>query len=198
MRYFLQMGDQIRIINEPDEFACSFSQFQLLEPLYPALPPGKNVRYWTPEMAYLDGDARAPIDHDCGPYTLKVTEYASPGPFVYAHVTLSANMLCINADPPDSISFECHLKATDDPEDDDLPINYTWNIRLRNENDLFFDTFASSFVNGYFGGLYEYQSGLPLGRYHIEEADFDKLTIGNTTYTVKLLEPLIFTLYRNL
>lgn len=198
MRYFLQIGDEIRVINEPDEFACSFSQFQILEPLYPALPSGKNVRYWTTDMAYLDGDARAPIDHDCGPYTLKVSEYVTPGPFVYAHVTLSKTTLCINADPVDSISFEVHLKATDDPEDDDLPVNYTWQIRVRNENDLFFDTFSANFVSGFFGGVYEYKDGLPLGRYHIAEADFDTITLGATTYTVKLLEPLEFTLYRDL
>jgi len=198
MRCFLHLGENIRIINEPTEFTCSFSQFQILEPLYPVLPTGKNVRYWTPEQAYLDGDHRDPCDHDCGPYTLKVSEYAAPGPSIYAHVQLSGNNLCINADPPDSISFECHLKATPDPEDDDLPINYTWNIRVRNESDLFYDAFALNFVNGLAGGLYEYQDGLPLGRYYINEADFDRVTLGATTYTVKLIEPLIFTLYRNL
>jgi len=198
MRFFLQLGETIRIINEPDEFACSFSQFQILEPLYPALPTNKLVRYWTPDQAYLDGDARAAIDHDCGPYTLKVEEYAAPDPCIYAHVSLSKTTLCINADPPDTIVFEAHLKASTDPEDDDLPVNYTWDIRVRNESDLFYDAFALNFVEGMAGGIYEYQSGLPLGRYYINEADFDRVTLGATTYTVKLLEPLIFTLYRNL
>jgi hypothetical protein len=198
MRFFLQEGDNIRIINEPAEFACSFSQFQVLEPLYPALPAGKTIRYWTPENAYLDGDHRDPCDHDCSAYTLKVSEYAAPGPVIYAHVSLSKNTLCINDDPVDYIVFECHLKASSDPESADIPINYTWNIRVRNESDLFFDAFALNFVNGMAGGIYAYQSGLPLGRYHIAEHDFDRVTLGGVTYTVKLIAPLDFTIYRNL
>ena len=198
MRFFLQIGDQIRIINEPAEFACSFSQFQILEPSYPALPTGKSVRYWTPEQAYLDGDHRDPCDHDCSAYTLKVEEYADPGPNIYAHVTLSKTMLCVNSYPPDDIIFECHLKATADPEADDLPINYTWNIRLRNESEIFFDAFALNFVGGMAGGLYVYHGGLPLGRYSIDDNDFDQVTLGNLTYRVKLIEHVHFTIYRNL
>ena len=198
MQFFLQSGENIRIINEPHEFSCFFSQFQLLEPLYPALPTGKTIRYWTPEQAYLDGDARAPIDHDCSAYPPKCADYADPGPSIYAHVSLSKTTLCINADPTDSIAFEAHLKASTDTEDDDLPVNYSWDIRVRNESNLFYDAFALNFVNGMAGGVYEYQSGLPLGRYYINEADFDRVTLGGVTYTVKLLEPLIFTLYRNL
>lgn len=198
MRFFLHFGDQIRIINEPLEFACSFSQFQILEPDYPPLPSGKTIRYWTPEQAYLDGDQRAPIDHDCGPYPLKCAAYATPGPWIYAHVTLSKPTLCINADPADTIAFEVHLKPGIDPAAEDLPVNHTWQIRIRNENDLFYDTFGATFVNGVFGASYHYQEGLPLGRYHLDETDFDRVTVGNTTYTVKLLAPVEFTLYREL
>lgn len=198
MLFFLHFGDVIRIINEPFEFTCSFSQFQVLEPLYPALPTGKTVRYWTPEHAYLDGDELAEIDHDCGAYALKCAEYSTPGPCIYAHVGLSKNTLCINSDPPDWIEFEVHLKADDDPESDDLPIDHIWNIRVRNENDLFYDAFAMDFVDGCAMGAYVYQEGLPLGRYYINEQDFDQVTVGNVTYTVKLLAPLTFTLYRNL
>lgn len=196
MRYFLQSHAAIRVINEPAEFACTVTQFQLLEPDYPALPTGKTIRYWTPENAYLDGDARAPIDHDCGPYTLKCAQYADPGPFVYAHVSLSKGTLCIDADPPDSIEYAVHLKASMDPNDPDVPLDYAWIMRVRNESDLFVDAFHIAFVQGYAHGVYVYQAGLPLGRYYLKEEDFDKVFVGGVSYTVKLLAPLMFTLYR--
>jgi hypothetical protein len=198
MRFFLHEGDQIRIINEPDEFTCSYSQFQILEPLYPALSAGKNIRYWTPENAYLDGDHREPIDHDCGPYTLKVSEYVAPGPFIYAHVTLSKTSICINSLIPDHIDFECHLKASTDPEGADLPINRAWYIMLRNSDGNVADIFQVNFVNGSFAAVYTYQFTLQLGDYHLEESDFIPVMVGNTTYTVKLMHHNIFTVYREL
>lgn len=197
MKFFLH-EDNIRIINGAIDVTFTPEEFAALEPLYPDLPAGKTVRYWTPENAYLDGDHHESVDIDCSPYILKAAEYITPSPSIYAHVSLSKNMLCINADPVDSIVFECHLKASSDPEDADIPINYTWNIRVRNESDLFFDAFALNFVNGMAGGIYAYQSGLPLGRYHIAEHDFDRVTLGGVTYTVKLIAPLDFTIYRNL
>jgi hypothetical protein len=196
MKFFLH-ENSIRIINGALDLTFTPQEFSLLEPTYPALPSGIQTRYWTPERAYISGgESLLPIDHDCEPYVNAVQNYITPA--IWAHVSLSKETLCINSDPADFITFSAALRVSPDPESLILPINYSWNLKLRDENGLIQDTFHSIFVNGAFSGMYSYKEGLPLGRYHLDEADFDRITVGATTYSVKLTTPLEFTIYRNL
>jgi hypothetical protein len=196
MKFFLH-ENSIRIINGALDLTFTPQEFSLLEPTYPALPSGIQTRYWTPERAYISGgESLLPIDHDCEPYVNAVQNYIAPA--IWAHVSLSKTTLCINSDPADFITFDATLRALPDPESLVLPINYAWNLKLRDENGMIEDTFHSIFVNGAFAGLYSYKEGLPLGRHHLAEADFDRVTVGNLTYAVKLVSPVEFVIYRNL
>jgi hypothetical protein len=196
MKFFLH-ENSIRIINGVLDLTFTPQEFSVLEPTYPALPSGIQTRYWTPEHSYIsDGESYLTIDHDCEPYVNNVQNYITPA--IWAHVSLSKDTLCINSDPADFITFDATLRALPDPESLVLPINYAWNLKLRDENGMIEDTFHSIFVNGAFAGLYSYKEGLSLGRYHLAEADFDRVTVGNLTYAVKLVSPVEFTIYRNL
>jgi hypothetical protein len=196
MKFFLH-ENSIRIINGALDLTFTPQEFALLEPNYPALPAGIQTRYWTPERSYLsDGASYFPLDHACAGYVENAANYQAPA--IWAHVTLSKNTLCINSDPADFITFDATLRLAPGPESLQLPVNNAWNLKLRDENGLIQDTFHSIFVNGAFSGLYSYKEGLPLGRYHLEDADFDRVTVGVFTYAVKLVTPVEFTIYRNL
>jgi len=196
MKFFLH-ENSIRIINGAVDLTFTPQEFSLLEPNYPALATGIQTRYWTPARAYIsDGASMLPIDHDCSGYVENAANYITPA--VWAHVSLSKTTLCINSAPADFITFDAALRASSAPASPVLPVNYAWNLKLRDENGLVQDTFHSIFVNGAYSGLYSYKEGLPLGRYHLEEADFDRITVGNATFTVKLKSPVEFTIYRNL
>lgn len=196
MKFFLH-ENSVRIINGAVDVTYTPQEFGMLELAYPALPEGMTTRYWTPERSYLsNGSQRLPLDHDCEQYVNNAPNYVTPA--IWAHVSLSKTTLCINSDPADFITFDATLRVSPEPASLVLPVNYTWNLKLRDENGLIQDTFHSIFVNGAFAGLYSYKEGLPLGRYHLEEADFDRVTVGSLTYTVKLVSPVEFVIYRNL
>ena len=196
MKFFLH-ENSIRIINGAIDLTFRPEEFSQLEPNYPALPSGIQTRYWTPERSYIsDGESMDPIDHDCSGYVENVANYIAPA--IWAHVSLSKTTLCINSDPSDFITFDAALRVSPDPESQLLPVTYSWNLKLRDENGFIQDTFHSEFVNGAYSGLYSYKEGLPLGRYHLDEADFDRVSVGSLSYTVNLVSPVEFTIYRNL
>ena len=196
MKFFLH-ENSIRIINGAVDMTFTPQEFSQMEPNYPALATGIQTRYWTPERAYIsDGAVISPIDHDCSGYVENVANYIAPA--IWAHVSLSKTVLCINGDPPDFITFDAALRVSSDPESQLLPVTYSWNLKLRDENGFIQDTFHSEFVNGAYSGLYSYKEGLPLGRYHLDEADFDRVSVGSLSYTVNLVSPVEFTIYRNL
>ena len=110
MKFFLHTSEKVRIINEPDEFSCSPADFLTLEPEYIGLPEGMTSRYWTSERSFVsDGVTQIPdTTFDGGIYCDKVTQYQGQLPTIYAHVVLSKQELCMNADPGD----ECFVSES--------------------------------------------------------------------------------------
>lgn len=200
MKLFLHTSEKIRIVNEPNEFTCSPEDFLTLEPGYPPLPSGMVSRYWTPERNYVsDGVSQFDEpDFDGSGYCDNVTTYLVTMPTIYAHVTLSKNDLQVDTDPADSITFSASIKATTNPEDPSLPVTQAWFIRLRHENGLAFDSFKADFVNGDVSKIYVHRQDLPLGVWYLDENDFEGVTVGETTYQVKLVNPVQFTIWREL
>jgi hypothetical protein len=195
MQLFLHNSEKIRIINGVQEFVCTPEDFVSLEPTYPGLPEGEILRYWTPEQHYVsNGNTQAPDLLDCLPFILKIAAYAQENPCVYAHVTLSKTVLFV--DGPDVIIFQAALKATPSPADPNLPVTQSWIIRLRHESGNVSDSFLAEFVAGACEYAYVYREGLPLGNYILYERDFDPVTVNGQTYQVRLVNPVIFTLYR--
>ena len=197
MKFFLQNLIRVRLATDELSFECSPARFHELEPEYPVLAEGRILRYWTQECSYeVDGaGARYPCMVDCGPYVDKLATYTDY-PVIYAHVSLSKTTLCINSDPVDSITFECHIKPSMDPEDDDLPVTQDWIIRLTHEDGLKFDGFHANFVNGACSKIYTYKDGLPLGDWYADESLFNLVEVGEQVYKIVLAQPVRYTLYR--
>lgn len=199
MKLFLHTMTRVRIISGDLEWSGSPADFLALEPAYPGLPTLTQapaaVRYQTPELKYLEDTAgqRHPDLFDALPYCDKIGTY-TPGLCVYVQVTMSATTLNVD-DTQAEIEFEAHFKAAPDPEAPDLPVTATWLIKLRHESGQT-DVFEAAFLNGVCAYTYTYRAGSPLGDWSLAEADFAKVPIGEQTYTVKLITPVKFTLYR--
>jgi hypothetical protein len=201
MVLFLHTPEYIRIVNEgltPSEFSCSPDIWYQLEPEYPPLPEGKVLRYWTPRYNYVDGNYRENEEFDGQIYCDKVNMYESLFPTIWVHVTLSQDHIDVNADPPETITFTATIKLTQGGEGDPLPIYETWFIRLRHEDGFSFDNIRSDFVNGVCSYIYEHEPDAPLGNWYLDENDFDQITVGEMSYTVKLAHPVTFNLHRTL
>jgi hypothetical protein len=195
MQLFLHNSEKIRIINGVQEFACTPEEFVDIEPTYPGLPEGAILRYWTPEQSYIsDGNTQTPDLLDCLPFILQIATYTQENPCIYAHVTLSKTVLFV--DGPDVIIFSAALKATPNPADSNLPVTQSWIIRLRHECGSVADSFLAEFVAGACEYEYLYRAGLPLGDYYLSANDFNPVTVNGETYQVRLVNPVIFTLFR--
>lgn len=196
MKIFLHTLTQVRIIQEPLEWSGFPTEFQALEPQYCGLPAGATVRYHTPELQYYEDSAgRHPDRIDCLQYCDRVQTYLVSG-CVWVHVSLNTNTLNVD-DPQASIVFIAQIKATDDPDDPDLPVSQSWIIRPWHEHSER-DALLIAFGDGACTYAYSYREGLPLGDWYIREEDFNPITVGNSTYRVKLAQPVKYTLYRTL
>lgn len=196
MKLFLHLGERIRIINEPLEWAGTLAEFLMKEPSYPGLPTGATIRYHTPDLQYYEDSAGRHTDQvNCLQYCDRVTSYLVSG-CIYVHVTLGSVILNVD-DAQASIPFEAHIKPTSDPNSPDLPVYDTWIIRPYHETGDR-DSLHIEFVNGSCAYTYRYREVLPIGDWFIREEDFSPVTVGATTYRVKLAAPVKFTLYRNL
>jgi hypothetical protein len=195
MQLFLHTLTGIRIINEPLEWRGTLAEFLQLETGYPGLPPGAVTRYQTPDVQYVeDGAGRHADPVDCLPYCSRVAAYLSAG-VIYAHVELSANRLNVD-DQTACLDWAAHLKASADPAAPDLPISMGWIIKLRHENGIDLDMLDIYFHAGACEYSYRYRAGMPLGDWHVRDADFGPVPVGNQTYRVQLAQPVVFTLYR--
>ena len=200
-KLFIHTANYIRIVNEgssPDEFSCAPDTWQLLEPDYPPLPPGKTVRYWTPRYNYVDGDQRENETFDASAYCDKIPVYVGSFPTLWVHVDLSQDRLNVNADPPEEITFSAAIKVTQDGLGDPLPVDDMWFIRLRHEDGFSFDVIRADFVNGSCAYTYKWEEEIPLGFWHLDDSDFDTITVGQNTYIVKLAHPVQFVIHRRL
>ena len=197
MKLFLHTKVKIRIINEDLEWQGTLAEFQALEPSYAGLPAGATVRYQTPDLQYYEDatGAHHPDSLNCLGYCDRVSSYLVSG-CVWVHVALNVSALDVD-DPQAAIQFAAHIKATDDPNGPDLPVNQSWIIRPWHESGDR-DALLFTFVNGACSDFYTYRAGIPLGDWWIREEDFNPISVGGATYRVKLAHPVKFTLYRDL
>ncbi len=196
MKLFLHTLTGIRIINEPLEWSGSAQEFLTLEPLYPGLPTGASMRSHTPDLQYYeDSQGRHSDPVNCLQYCDRVATYLVSG-CIYVHVFLGSVTLNVD-DPEATISFAAHIKPSIDPASPDLPVNALWIIRPYHETGNR-DALLIHFVNGACEYIYQFREGLFLGDWCIREEDFDPVTMGGTTYKVKLANPVKYTLYREL
>lgn len=202
MRFFLHTTNRIRIVNGDQEWTGTPDEFQQHEPAYPGLPVLTNApavtRYQTPEWKYIE-DSQG-VKHadlfDALQYCDNLANYTPVIPSIYVKATLSKTLLCAS-DPNDSIPFTLMIVAGPE-ETTPLPITAIWPIMLRQKNGLAMDNILIGVTNGEYAGAYTYDSSLPLGEWYIDEQDFTTVTMGETTFAVKLTAPVRFTIYRNL
>lgn len=203
MKFFLHTSDKIRIINGDQEWNGTPIEFQALEPQYPGLPVLTGapavVRYQTIEWKYIEDSlgAKHPDLFDALQYCDNLASYTPQTPCIFVHCTMSKALLCAS-DPNDTIPFTAAIRMGPLETDSLIPISAIWPIMLRQKNGLAMDNILVEFVNGEFAGAYTYSAGLPLGEWYLDEQDFTQVTMGETTYTVKLADPVRFTMYRNL
>ena len=144
-----------------------------------------------------DGVRIYPDALNCLQFVNNVETYLQSLPCLFAHVALSKT--CLNVSTPgDQIEFSAALKGSVDPQAEPLSIDREWVIRLRHENGLAFDAFRIVFVAGACAYTYTYQEGIPLGAWHVDDTDFDRVTVQGQSYQVKLAAPVGFTIYREL
>lgn len=203
MKFFLHTLDRVRIINGDQEWTGTPAEFQVLEPQYPGLPiltgSPAVVRYQTVDWKYIEDSAGAkhPDLVDALQYCDHIANYTPQTPCIYVHCTMSKALLC-SSDPEDTIPFTAAIRSGPEETDSLIPISAIWPIMLRQKNGLAMDNILVEFVNGAFAGAYTYNQAQPLGEWYLDEQDFTQVTMGETTYTVKLADPVRFTIYRNL
>lgn len=203
MKFFLHTSNQIRIINGDQEWNGTPVEFQILEPEYPGLPVLTNapavVRYQTVEWKYIEDSqgAKHPDSFNALVYCDNIAAYVPSSPCIYIHCAMSKALLC-SSDPNDTIPFIAAIRSGPLETDSLIPISATWPIMLRQKNGLAMDNILVSFVAGEFSGDYTYNPSQPLGEWYLDEQDFISVTMGETTYQVKLADPVRFTIYRNL
>lgn len=127
------------------------------------------------------------------------TEAELATPYILADVQTDKDRLNIS-DPTDAITFSAALT---DPDGNMLPVkpeDASWIIRLRNADGKEIDAFEAAFSAGQTGNLrYTAPPNTPLGRIHLDEADFAPVSVpGIGTLQVKLTRPIEITLYRQL
>lgn len=198
MQLFFHTPEKIRIINDAvsqAEFSCTPAQFLMLETDYPPLPEGMTGRYWTPETNHLtNGIQNFPEIFDGSIYCQHVNLYTCP--CVFADISISKDRLCIS-DPDDTITFSAAIK---DAAKNVLPVNNSWIIRLRDEDGKEVDAFEVTFIDGHTRvSTYTCPPGANLGRIFVDEHDFIPINVpGLGSVLVRLLNPIEFTLYRQL
>lgn len=204
MKFFLHTSDRIRIMNGDQEWTGTPAAFQTLEPAYPGLPMLTNapavVRYQTPEWKYIEDSlgAKHPDNFDALLYCDNLANYTPTiSPAIYVHCTMTKALLCAS-DPEDTIPFTASIRSGPEPDAPIIPISAIWPIMLRQKNGLAMDNILVQFVDGAFAGNYTYNPSQPLGEWYLDEQDFATVTMGETTYQVKLADPVRFTIYRNL
>lgn len=197
MKLFLHTMTRVRIINGDLEWSGTPAEFQALESQYPGLPAGSTMRSQTPDLAYYE-DSAGELHADtlnCLVYCDQVNTYLVTN-CVWVHVALSAPTLDVD-DPQAVIQFEAHIKPTNDISSPDLPVYESWIIRPWHEAGER-DALLFTFTNGACVDSYTYREGVPLGDWYIREEDFNPITVGGSTYRVKLANVVKFTLYRDL
>ena len=192
MKLFLHTSTKVRIIGETGQFECPPARFAELEPDYVGLPVGATVRYWSPDSAYFEGGLDYD-DHDCGMYCDRVTTYTL-SPEIYVDVQLSKHELCAG-DSDDSITFTATLQ---DAEGNIIPLDYAWHIRLTHEVEGDVDRVLMTFSQGICSEVYTFTSGLPLGTWRLDDEKFDLVDVQGVLYTVRLINPVEFVVYRTL
>lgn len=196
MKLFLHTLQRIRIINGDLEWNGTPAEFQALEPLYAGLAEGVTARYHTPDLRYYEDATGLHTDPlNCLNYCDQVSSYLITN-CVWVHVDLSAATLDVD-DPQATIQFEAHIKPTTDPAGPDLPVYESWIIRPWHEAGER-DALLFTFLNGACVDSYTYREGVPLGDWYIREEDFNPITVGGSTYRVRLAAQVKFTLYREL
>lgn len=203
MKFFLHTLSKVRIINGDQEWNGTPDEFMLLEPEYPGLPVLSQApavtRYQTPEWKYIE-DSQG-VKHadlfDALQYCENILTYTSVIPAIYADCVLSKVLLCASEES-DSIPFTLTIRSGPANSDPVIPITAVWPIMLRQKNGLAMDNILISVTDGVFSGAYTYDHALPLGEWYIDEQDFTQVPIGETTFQVKLSQPVRFTVYRSL
>lgn len=186
MKCFVHTAAAVTIINEAKRFTCAPATWQQIAPEY----AGQPDIFWTPGLK-IPSDAP-----DCSAYILNIDAYLPVGS-IYAHLELSQSRICAT-NPADAATFTARLKPSLDPTSDDLPVTQDWIVSLIHQNQVDRDSFRLAFVNGACSYTYRARAGQLLGDWHVNADEFTLVPVGAAVYTVKLAQPVLLTIYREL
>ena len=157
---------------------------------------------WEPRGGiYVDGTdkERVEIGYIYDPETELFSESVSNN--IYLHTNLSGgdgiDPIGITNDGIESISILATFRTGEDSESDVITsINSSWRVTIRNKNNDIYDIVNVTFTNGVVSFNYTTTSSPDICS--IVESDFEDVTIGETTYEIKLIGNTTFKVYRSL
>ena len=189
-------------VPESDKFVYPYTEFLMDEPSYPGLPINNTMRLWQDlgqgGHGYTsDGNRIYDSQINCSNYVLNLdtyrtlynNRYGGELPEIYA---------CINVDKEvvqhenDFIHVETTLSATPTWPGTALPVTKKWAISLehrffREKGLTFVDVILGDFIAGVTAVDYTYNESMgPLGKWYLYEDTFDTVTVGPTTYRIRL------------
>jgi len=124
----------------------------------------------------------------------------SPTPTLWLHVSLSGGdgdtPPGIKNDGTDTLTVNVALRAGPEPEAPLVPASGSFRVTVRDDTGAVYDVVKVSLASGQ--ASFAYTTGGRPGLCRLEERDLAPLTAGDTTYRLRLAQPVEFKVYREL
>lgn len=122
--------------------------------------------------------------------------------YLYIHIAMTdgdgREPLGIKNDGIDSLGIVATFRASDDPVSPVITqvTGMTWRVNIRGSLNQIYDIIDVAFVDGIASVAYVTTDKADVCQ--VLESDFEQITVGETTYTLKLVGNTTFKVYRNL
>jgi hypothetical protein len=88
------------------------------------------------------------------------------------------------------------VRAAQDAASQILPLTGRWRIRFRRDTGEIYAIRRVQITNGQASIPFSVDDGAPEAELHIQESDFEPVTVGETTYTVRLASPVNIVVFK--